>query len=94
MNEVIENKTKGELEEEKTVKRKDKWKNREREYEKWNEKIEIDISWVETEIENKGIKQSFLTTKNEIKTLRLNGIKVQKNDHFYFIHKDHKRIKR
>lgn len=30
MNEVIENKTKGELEEEKTVKRKDKWKNREK----------------------------------------------------------------
>lgn len=81
MNEVIENKTKGELEEEKTVKRKDKWKIEKREYEKWNEKIEIDISRVETEIENKGIKQSFLTTKNEIKTLRLNGIKVQKNDH-------------
>lgn len=81
MNEVIENKTKGELEEEKTVKRKDKWKIEKRGYEKWNEKIEIDISRVETEIENKGIKQSFLTTKNEIKTLRLNGIKVQKNDH-------------
>lgn len=41
MNEVIENKTKGELEEEKTVKRKDKWKIEKREYEKWNEKIEI-----------------------------------------------------